>query len=176
MGVVQIIAQKHLGTVLKRRRALERSLIRRDRSGGRSLSRDEAERLAAIIELCVEYGRESDPSEKQNILRTLEEIASDRGLEVPNQTIEEFESRLAQTDKSFRAEFDLEEERIRTFKKKYFLQKAKAGLSTQSAVSKKTGIPRSYIAVIETGKHRPQQKTLQKLARAFHIDVTELIA
>lgn len=91
--------------------------------------------MAAIIELCVEYGRESDPSEKQNILRTLEEIASDRGLEVPNQTIEEFESRLAQTDKNFRAEFDLEEERIRTFKKKYFLQKAKAGLSTQSAGS-----------------------------------------
>jgi transcriptional regulator with XRE-family HTH domain len=35
---------------------------------------------------------------------------------------------------------------------------------------------RSYIGVIESGEHVPQQKTLQKLAKAFGVDVADLIS
>ena len=45
--------------------------------------------------------------------------------------------------------------------------RAKAGLATQADVASKSGLSRSYVAVIESGEHIPQQKTLQKLARAF---------
>ena len=62
------------------------------------------------------------------------------------------------------------------FLKTYFSLRAKAGFATQADVAKKSGLSRSYVAVIESGEHIPQQKTLQKLARAFGVDVTALIA
>jgi transcriptional regulator with XRE-family HTH domain len=42
-------------------------------------------------------------------------------------------------------------------------------------VARKSGLARSYVAVIESGEHVPQQKTLQKLAKAFGVDVAELL-
>jgi len=60
------------------------------------------------------------------------------------------------------------------FLKKYFSLRARAGLETQAALAKASGLKRSYVATIETGEHFPQQKTLQKLAKAFGVDVTEL--
>ena len=38
-----------------------------------------------------------------------------------------------------------------------------------------TGLSRSYVAVIESGEHMPQQKTRQKLAVAFGVDVADLL-
>jgi transcriptional regulator with XRE-family HTH domain len=53
--------------------------------------------------------------------------------------------------------------------------KAKAGLKTQMDIAKATGIERTHVTVLESGEHMPQQKTLQKLAKAFGVDVTELM-
>ena len=65
--------------------------------------------------------------------------------------------------------------RVRAFLKKYFSLRARAGLKTQQSVAKKSGLRRSYVAVVEAGDHFPQQKTLQRLAKAFGVDVSELL-
>jgi transcriptional regulator with XRE-family HTH domain len=61
------------------------------------------------------------------------------------------------------------------FLRKYFSLRAKANLATQQDVAKKSGLRRSYVSTIESGEHLPQQKTLQKLAKAFGVDVSELL-
>ena len=48
-------------------------------------------------------------------------------------------------------------------------------MQTQEDVAKRAGLRRSYVAVIESGAHLPQQKTLQKLAKAFDVDLAELL-
>jgi DNA-binding XRE family transcriptional regulator len=176
MGVLQIIATKHLGeTILQTKTGLKRSLDKLDAQANRDASHGERERIAAIVELCFEYDRETDPSERANILRTLEEIAANAEIELPSQTIEEFESELVRTDSAYKAASEKEVSKTQRFLKKYSSLKAKAGLATQAEVAKKSGLSRSYVAVIEAGEHRPQQKTLQKLAQAFGVDVTELL-
>ena len=139
------------------------------------ISDDEKARISAIIDLCFEYDRESDPEEKANILRTLEEISANEALEMPNQSIEAWERELKTSDKTY---VKVEREgarRIEAFLRKYFSLRAKSGLQTQAAMAKASGLKRGYVAVIETGDHFPQQKTLQKLARAFGVDVTDLL-
>ena len=127
------------------------------------------------MELCFAYERETDREEKANILRTLEEISANEPLELATATVEEWEQELNSQDAAFaKAKRDADRRR-EEFQRKYFSLRAKAGLQTQEAVAKKTGLRRSYIAVIETGSHFPQQKTLQKLAKAFGVDVTELL-
>ena len=61
------------------------------------------------------------------------------------------------------------------FLRKYSSLKHRAGFKTQAEVAKATAIGRTQIAVLESGKHMPQQKTLQKLATAFGVDVAELM-
>jgi DNA-binding XRE family transcriptional regulator len=173
MGVLEIVAEQHLGAaVLKKHHKLRAALKRAEEVSDRSaISEDEKARIAAIVDLCFEYERESDPDEKANILRTLEEISADAALELPTQTIEDWETELKTHDVAYRASG----RRIGAFLKRYFSLRAQAGLATQEAVAKASGLNRSYIAVIETGEHFPQQKTMQKLAKAFHVDVIELL-
>jgi DNA-binding XRE family transcriptional regulator len=108
-------------------------------------------------------------------LRTLEEISANQTLELPTETIEQWEKHLASSDQSFAKAKDTLDRRRREFQKKYFSFRARAGLQTQEAVAKRSGLRRSYVAVIEAGVHFPQQKTLQKLAKAFKVDVAELL-
>ena len=61
------------------------------------------------------------------------------------------------------------------FLRKYFSLKHQAGLKTQAEVGKAAGLERTQITVLESGEHMPQQKTLQKLAKAFGVDVTDLM-
>jgi len=133
-------------------------------------------RIASIVDLCFEYERESDPDEKENILRTLEEISVNKPLELPKESVEEWAGRLRKEDSGYAAAAEDAKMKSNAFLKKYFSLRAKAGLSTQAEVAQKSGLSRSYIAVIESGDHEPQQKTLQKLAKAFQVDVTELLA
>jgi len=125
--------------------------------------------------LCYAYEREPDAEEKANILRTLEEVSANERLELPKATIEEWETKLVSTDAAFAKAAEKAERRREGFQKKYFSLRAKAGLQTQEAVAKKAGLRRSYVAVIEAGGHFPQQKTLQKLAKAFGVDVADLL-
>jgi DNA-binding XRE family transcriptional regulator len=177
MTVLEIIAEQRLGTKNlaghpRLRAALQRidDLARRTDS-----SQDEKARIASIVELCFAYEREGDVEEKANILRTLEEISGNELLELPTETVEEWENKLSSQNSAFaKAKKALERHR-QEFQKKYFSFRARAGLQTQEEVAKKAGLRRSYIAVIESGAHFPQQKTLQKLAKAFGVDVAELL-
>ncbi len=178
MGVLEIIAEQRLGAKeWEAHPQLRAALERIDQSVRRvNLHDDEKARISSLVELCFAYEREFDPEEKANILRTLEEISANESLELPTETVEKWEGKLEANDANFaKAKRKLERHR-EVFQKKYFSLRAKAGLQTQEAVAKKAGLRRSYISVIESGDHYPQQKTLQKLARAFGVDVAELLA
>jgi DNA-binding XRE family transcriptional regulator len=94
---------------------------------------------------------------------------------LPTQTIEDWETELKTHDVAYARADRASGRRIGAFLNRYFSLRAQAGLATQEAVAKASGLNRSYIAVIETGEHFPQQKTMQKLAKAFHVDVIELL-
>jgi DNA-binding XRE family transcriptional regulator len=177
MGVLEIIAERRLGAKqLASRPKLRASIARADHTArNATMTDDERARIESIVELCFEYDRENDPDEKANILRTLEEISANAPLEAPAATVGEWEEKLKTEDSSYAKETDVEAQRLQAFRKKYFSLRARAGLETQAAVAKKSGLRRGYIAVIETGDHFPQQKTLQKLAVAFGVDVGELL-
>lgn len=173
MSVLEIVAEKHLGkrTLLKRPKL--RAALRRIE--GSVAHESEWERIASIVDLCFEFGRETDPEEKENILRTLEEVSTNRPLELPMESIEEWEQKLKATNLGYARADAAASKKTGAFLKAYFSLRAKAGLATQADVARKSGLSRSYVAVIESGEHIPQQKTLQKLARAFGVDVTALI-
>lgn len=178
MGVLEIIAEQQLGTKeLESHPQLRAALERIEQAARRlNLHEDEKARIASLVELCFAYERESNAEEKANILRTLEEISENEPLELPTASVEEWEKKLESSDDVFAKAKRKLERRRHEFQKKYFSLRAKAGLQTQEAVAKKAGLRRSYVAVIEAGEHFPQQKTLQKLAKAFGVDVTELLA
>ncbi|MDH5681761.1 MAG: helix-turn-helix transcriptional regulator [Spirochaetota bacterium] len=86
----------------------------------------------------------------------------------------ELEKRLLKTDNEYRKaseELDKEEE---YFLRRYTELKASKGIKTQEEMARRSGISQSYISVIESGKHRPQMRTLVKLAETFGVDVNEL--
>lgn len=177
MTVLEIIAEQRLGIKYlaahpRLRAALQRidNLARRKTS-----SEDEKARIASIVELCFAYEREADSDEKANILRTLEEISGNEPLELPTEAIEEWEDALSSKAPAFAKAKEELDHRQQEFHRKYFSLRARAGLQTQEEVAKRAGLRRSYIAVIESGAHYPQQKTLQKLAKAFNVDVAELL-
>jgi len=177
MTVLEIIAEQRLGTKnLAEHPRLRAALQRIEHSARRNIQGEaEKARITSLVELCIAYGRETDTDEKANILRTLEEVSDNKPLELPTETIEQWEEKLRSKDSAFSKAKDRLDQRHREFQKKYFSLRAKAGLRTQDAVAKRAGLRRSYVAVIEAGVHFPQQKTLQKLAKAFHVDVSDLL-
>lgn len=173
MNVLEIIAEKHLGVHALRKHPLLRKALMR--IAGNAAKESEKQRIASIVELCFEYEREADPEEKENILRTLEEISASAPIELPTESVEQWEERLKKGDAGYAKVDGAANRKTGTFLKKYFSYRAKAGLATQAAVAHKSGLSRSYVAVIESGEHVPQQKTLQRLAKAFGIDVADMI-
>ncbi len=180
MEILELVAEKALGkSVLARHSELKLGLRKIDKNtGARPASRtsaDEKQRIAGIIELCFEYKRESDPEERKNILRTLDEIVRNEAIELPKKTIEDWDDKLAAEDRVYRKLRRRDETRVENFLRKYFSLKHQAGLKTQAEVGKAAGLERTQITVLESGEHMPQQKTLQKLAKAFGVDVTDLM-
>ncbi|HEY4246168.1 MAG TPA: helix-turn-helix transcriptional regulator [Lacunisphaera sp.] len=177
MGVLEIIAEQRLGAKEWASHPQLRAALERVEQSIRhpDLSLDEKARIASLVELCFAYDRETDSEEKANILRTLEEISANESLELPTATVEEWEGALNSSDPDFAKAKRKTDRRREEFQKRYFSLRAQAGLPTQEAVAKKAGLRRSYIAVIESGGHFPQQKTLQKLAKAFGVDVSALM-
>jgi DNA-binding XRE family transcriptional regulator len=178
MGVLEIVAEQRLGLRKLAARPELRSALQRAELAARSprITSAEKSRIASIIELCFEYDRESDAEEKANILGTLEEICVNEPIELPTATLEEWDEELRSENGDHAKSARAADHRVSTFLKKYFSLRARAGLRTQESVAKKSGLRRSYVAVIEAGEHFPQQKTLQKLATAFGVDVSELLA
>jgi DNA-binding XRE family transcriptional regulator len=177
MGVLEIIAESRIGIEqLASHPLLRAALVQADRSSrSPKLTSDEKSRIESLVELCFEYERETDPAEKANILRTLEEISANEPLELPTTTADEWDAELKATQPDYAAVSDAQAQRLAAFRKIYFSLRAKAGLKTQADVAKKSGLRRSYISIIENGDHFPQQKTLQKLAQAFGVDVGDLL-
>lgn len=177
MEILEIVAENSLGkSVLAHRSGLKSGLLKIGRKANASESSpEEKKRISAIVELCFEYKREEDPDERQNILETLDEIVRNEPIALPTQSIEQWDETLAVEDREYRKLKSGDEKRVQAFLKKYFSWKAKAGLKTQVEVAKAAGIGRTQITVLESGEHMPQQKTLQKLANAFGVDVTELM-
>ncbi len=177
MTVLEIIAEQRLGAKnLARNPRLREALQRIDHSARRSdPGEDEKARIAWIVELCFAYERETEAEEKTNILRSLREISENKPLQLPTETVDDWEAKLDSTDSAYKKAKQGLNRRRREFQKKYFSFRARAGLQTQEAVAKKAGLRRSYVAVIEAGVHFPQQKTLQRLAKAFDVDVAELL-
>lgn len=180
MEVLELVAEQSLGkAVLARHSELKSGLRKIDkRTGTRAASQtsaQEKQRIGAIIELCFEYKRDTDPDERKNILRTLDEIVKNEPIELPKQSIQQWDDQLASEDREYAKLRRRDEKRIQNFLKKYFSLKHKAGLKTQAEVGKAAGIGRTQVTVLESGEHMPQQKTLQKLAKAFCVDITELM-
>jgi DNA-binding XRE family transcriptional regulator len=180
MEVLEIVAEQYLGKrVLARHSELKSALReinqRTETRPSSQTSEDEKQRIAAIVELCFEYRREKDPEERQNILRTLDEIAKNEPIELPTQTIEQWDDQVTKEEVGYAKLRHRDEKRIKDFLKRYFSLKHSAGLKTQAQVAKAAGLGRTQVTVLESGEHMPQQKTLQKLARAFGVDVTELM-
>jgi len=178
--VLELVAEQSLGKALLARHSDLKSGLRKidKRAGTRTASQTSAEekqRIAAIIELCFEYKRETDPDERNNILRTLDEIVKNEPIELPKQSIEQWDDQLASEDREYAKLRRRDEKRVQSFLKKYFSLKHKAGFKTQAEVGKATGLGRTQVTVLESGEHMPQQKTLQKLAKAFGVDITELM-
>jgi DNA-binding XRE family transcriptional regulator len=178
MEVLELVETSLGKQVLARHSKLRFALQQADkRSAARTSVRttpEEKRRIAAIIELSFEYKRETDPQERKNILRTLDEIAANKPIELPTQTVEQWDDELA-ADREYAKLRQRDEARMETFLKKYSSLKHRAGFRTQAEVARAAGIGRTQIAVLESGKHMPQQKTLQKLATAFGVDVAELM-
>jgi DNA-binding XRE family transcriptional regulator len=177
VGVLEIIADRRLGAAaLARHPGLRASLGRVEKvTHQTTISADEKARIASLVDLCFEYDREKDSEEKENILRTMAEISANEPLEMPGQSIEEWEASLKSKDPAYAKAGQASQRKTQSFLKKYFSLRARAGFKTQAAVAKASGLKRGYIAVIETGEHFPQQKTLQKLAKAFAVDVSDLL-
>ena len=178
MTVLEIIAERSLGTQTSADHPELREALRRIDNTARtgSPSEDEKARVASLVELFSAYESETDGDERANILRTLEEVSANQHLELPVETVEQWEDRRALKDAAFGKAKDTLDRRREEFQKRYFSFRARAGLRTQEAVAKRSGLRRSYVAVIEAGLHFPQQKTLQKLAKAFKVDVAELLS
>ena len=180
MEVLELVVETSIGKdVLARHSKLKSALREVDkrastRRGGRS-TEEEKQRIAAIVELCFEYRRENDSKERKNILRTLDEIAANQPIELPTQTVEQWDAQLAAENREYAQFRQRDDRRMERFLKKYSSAKHRAGFKTQAEVAKAAGIGRTQIAVLESGKHMPQQKTLQKLATAFGVDVADLM-
>jgi DNA-binding XRE family transcriptional regulator len=180
MGILEIIAEARLGKSVLAHHSELKSRLRKigqateARSESRTSDRDK-QRIAAIVELCFEYHREGDPDEQRNILRTLEEVTMNEPVELPTETFEQWDDRVASGDRAYAVLRRKEERHTQEFLRKYFSLRAKAGLKTQADVARKAGLSRTHVTALESGEHAPQQQTLQKLAKALGVDVTDLM-
>lgn len=178
MGALAIIAERRLGRlILAKHSKLRNRLNEIEHAANQRTNRHRefVDRLAEIDELLFAYSREGDRDEQENIIRTLEEIVENKPLELPTQTLESWDEDLATKDRPYAALQRRDEKKIKTFLAKYFTLRSKARLRTQLEVAKRAGLSRTHVASLERGHHFPQQQTLQKLANAFSVDITDLM-
>ena len=116
-----------------------------------SLTSDDVEELQNIINVSID------------ISESIQRISSGKALADEYEDLDDEQPELPEeTDNSYNDKFFAI----------YNKHKARLGLNTQADVAKVTGLDRRYISVIESGKFKPQFKTLKKLADAFGIDVS----
>lgn len=177
MEILEIVAENSLGkALLAHRSGLKSGLLKIGQKAKTSeASPKERQRISAIVELCFEYKRERDSDERQNILEALDEIVRNEPIKLPTQSVEQWDKILGAENRQYRKLRSAENDKGQSFLRKYFSLKARAGLKTQIDVAKAAGLGRTHVTILELGEHMPQQKTLQKLAKAFGVDVTDLM-
>lgn len=150
MEILEIVAEASLGkSVLARRTGLKSGLLKiGQKAKTHTSSPEEKKRISAIVELCFEYKRESDPKERENILHTLDEVVRNEEIELPTQNIDQWDDNLAANDREYRKLRTRDEKKVENFLRKYFSFKAKAGLKTQAQVAKATGLARTHVTVL----------------------------
>ena len=129
MSVLETVAEKHLGEGTLRKHPKLRAALKRIK--GSAALEAERERTASIVELCFEFDRETDAAEKENILRTIEEISANNPLELPTEDIGQWEQKLKATDAGFAKADAAATKETGAFLKTYFSLRAKAGSSSQ---------------------------------------------
>jgi len=125
-------------------------------------------------------GRQEEEGEAEEIVCTLTEVVEAMDALRNEQfsdgasTLDDEERAILDTEDGQAADRQLAVE-AQAFLKAYFHHKSRLGLRTQEDVERLTGISRRYISAIESGKHRPQFRTLKRLADAFGVDVTNIM-
>ena len=140
--------------------------------------------LSELMKMLSKKKKNYDKDHIENIAITASEVI-DAIVSLRNNTfnLNDESTDIEKADKEFipnekdylEAKKKLKED-IEIFMKNYTTLKSALGLKTQDDVANLTGIDRRYISVIEQGKHKPQFKTLKRLADAFHVEVSELIS
>lgn len=108
------------------------------------------------------------------VIEAMEALAHER-FDDGAAPLEDEERDILSTPEGQAAARELEAEND-SFLRVYFHHKSRLGLKTQEEVEKVTGINRRHISAIERGRHRPQFRTIKKLADAFGIDVGKLMS
>lgn len=147
--------RRHYGNLTK---LLERFQSLRNEQGERWM-----EEAKEIVETALEVREAMDAL-------VLERLADHTSLP----TLEDDERELLDSPSGANAARELERE-TRAFLLAYNRHKARLGLKTQEDVARLTGLNRRYISNIERGAHKPQFRTIKRLADAFCVDVTDLM-
>jgi len=140
--------------------------------------------LAELMGMLQELKKKKSPRKEieevvdtaSEVIEAIQALRDDRYvMDEQGKDIDIMEAEFEGTDSRKRAAAELQSE-VEQFMKNYNSFKAKLGLVTQQDVAKLTGIDRRYISIIESGKHKPQFKTLKRLADAFGVEVDQLTA
>jgi DNA-binding XRE family transcriptional regulator len=175
MEILEIVGESVAANDTELRKALQSIEHAVKAKDARNTSPDEKQRVRDIIALCFEYDREEDNEEKRNIEEALRELIVNTPLELPVKTLSQWDNENAKSNPKYAELRERDRRRRENFFKKYASLKAKAGLETQARVAEAAGLHRTQISAIESGKHIPQHKTLQKIAKALKVDIAELI-
>ncbi len=125
-------------------------------------SPDGAEEAGEIVETMME------------VAAAMEALRTDRYEDPESISLDDYEAEVVSTPSGKSAAVQLDEE-AKAFREAYFHHKQRLGLMTQEDVAQLTGIDRRQISALERGLHRPQFKTLNRLAKAFGIQVTQFM-
>lgn len=115
-----------------------------------------------FFELVEALRDETSPEEREQIHRTMLEIVAGRRVKV--QPL----APIAEGDRS-----DELSEWVSFVSGRIKERRKSAGL-TQGQLAEVTGLPQSHISRLEAGKHSPSRQTLEKLAKAFGVPLSDL--
>ena len=125
----------------------------------KQLSAEDRNDLYALIKELPSVGNDED---QQSILTAVMEILDQKRLEVHSADLSDENSRPEKLQRWV----DHVSARIRELR-------TQRGW-TQEDLAEKSNLPQSHISRLEAGKHSPSSMTLEKLAKAFEVNIGEL--
>jgi DNA-binding XRE family transcriptional regulator len=130
------------------------------------------EDLITYIKALNESQMTGDDQEQEYVLKAILEVFEVDGVEDgPDLEAWEEESKLSATGRRAAKELAVETDRFFDI---YQRMKSRSGLTTIRQVADAAGLSPTTVQAIEKQRVKPQFRTLQALAKAFKIDVTDL--